>query len=255
MRRDGIHVVLLSMFFAFVFSPSIQAQTSTDEKVLIPVWYGTYMPGANGSVWVFNLTIRNDGSTFTRVGGWSSCAICVDQGKPHTTFTLDCCSGPPGLGEFVYVQRPGNELVSFNARIQDISRQSQTWGTEIPIVREGEWRQGHIALLDVPLSDEFRQALRVYAYDQEGLGVSARIYDLETDTLLSSRHLTLSSDVWNPADIAPQSQLTDLRQAFELTTHDPVRIELEPEDPTALFWAFVSVTNNETQHVTLVTPQ
>lgn len=34
-----------------------------------------------------------------------------------------------------------------------------------------------------------------------------------------------------------------------------VRVEVEPLGEGARFWAFVSVTNNETQHVTLITPQ
>jgi hypothetical protein len=33
------------------------------------------------------------------------------------------------------------------------------------------------------------------------------------------------------------------------------RIEIEPTLPDMRVWAFVSITNNETQHVTLVTPQ
>jgi hypothetical protein len=34
-----------------------------------------------------------------------------------------------------------------------------------------------------------------------------------------------------------------------------LRIEIEPLAGTTRYWAFVSITNNETQHVTLVTPE
>jgi hypothetical protein len=37
--------------------------------------------------------------------------------------------------------------------------------------------------------------------------------------------------------------------------HPPaLRIEVEPLTPGSRFWAFVSITNNDTQRVTLVTP-
>lgn len=37
--------------------------------------------------------------------------------------------------------------------------------------------------------------------------------------------------------------------------HDTVRAEIEPLTEGLRYWAFVSVTNNETQHVTTITPQ
>jgi hypothetical protein len=32
-------------------------------------------------------------------------------------------------------------------------------------------------------------------------------------------------------------------------------VEIEPLDPTTRYWAFASITNDETQHVTIVSPE
>jgi hypothetical protein len=36
---------------------------------------------------------------------------------------------------------------------------------------------------------------------------------------------------------------------------EPLRIVIEPTHGVNSFWGFVSITHNETQHVTLITPQ
>jgi hypothetical protein len=41
----------------------------------------------------------------------------------------------------------------------------------------------------------------------------------------------------------------------ELAGSERIRIEIEPLDGRAEYWAYVSVTNNATQHVTIVSPQ
>ena len=40
----------------------------------------------------------------------------------------------------------------------------------------------------------------------------------------------------------------------ELTGYDRVRLVISPEGEDLRFWAFAAVTNNETQHVTAITP-
>jgi hypothetical protein len=49
--------------------------------------------------------------------------------------------------------------------------------------------------------------------------------------------------------------MTDLTAAFpQLASAQLLRIVLDPVSADLRFWAFVSVTNNETQHVTVITP-
>jgi hypothetical protein len=51
-------------------------------------------------------------------------------------------------------------------------------------------------------------------------------------------------------------QVGDLLQRYPaLIAHETVTIEVTPVRPDVRLWAFVSVTNNLTQHVTLIAPQ
>jgi len=64
------------------------------------------------------------------------------------------------------------------------------------------------------------------------------------------------------AERRPGSPLFDLAYAevplnslFEIQGQDRVRIEVAPLTSGLRLWGFVSVTNNQTQHVTTVVPQ
>jgi hypothetical protein len=48
--------------------------------------------------------------------------------------------------------------------------------------------------------------------------------------------------------------VSDLGEIGSTAGAESVRIEIQPSDQTLQFWAFVAVTNNASQHVTVVTP-
>lgn len=142
-----------------------------------------------------------------------------------------------------------------NLRIQDISRQSATFGTEIPTVRSSSAATKPIDLLLVPSDGDFRSLLRVYDFDAAaGHSVLVRLYkpafsptNRATDQLLSET--TLDFEV--PSDTF---DYPGYAQMYVPSGVSPVRIEIVPVTPGLRFWAFASVTNNATQHVTLVSP-
>ena len=129
-------------------------QTELYEKILIPISAPAPVRGAFGSLWVTDTWLRN--------GALSSAGFLAD---PGCTFLPECPPGQPvtiapetshrlslGLpieagfpGVFVYVERQAADQVAFALRFRDISRQSQTWGTEIPVVREGEFRSDRVS--------------------------------------------------------------------------------------------------------------
>ena len=53
------------------------------------------------------------------------------------------------------IEAEPSDSLAFHLRVQDTSRQAETWGTEVPIVRERELRTGTFALTNVPLTDGF----------------------------------------------------------------------------------------------------
>lgn len=231
-----------------------------DEKVIIPLYAkDSGVPGAYGSRFVTELYARNDSPNFVRVDTWGRCELASCRLVPleamttRQLFPAEEYTVYP-VSVFLYLRRPGNESISFNLRVQDLSRQSLTWGTELPVVREKDVFRTRVSLLNVPVAERFRQALRIYDYDFDSSQVRIRMYAQATDALLVDDTVTLRALVSKetPALVF----INDLVQRYpSLVSTDRVRIAIDPVTPNMRFWAFVSVTNNETQHITLITPQ
>jgi hypothetical protein len=149
--------------------------------------------------------------------------------------------------------------------VQDLSRQAQTWGTEMPVVLEDDAFRQTIHLLDVPVSKEFRSLLRVYDFGPSRdvpKTVRYRVFEARTavynpvrwpvapDRLLASgvMQLRVANLGFHPGYVALPLDHLDLDV-------ERVRVEIEPQDQDGRLWAFISVTNNTTQHVTTVVPQ
>jgi hypothetical protein len=66
-------------------------------------------------------------------------------------------------GLLLRVSTPEADRFELRSRVRDLSRESDSAGTEVPIVPESDLRAGPIYLLDVPVGAQMRTALRVYA--------------------------------------------------------------------------------------------
>lgn len=250
-----------------LWKTEIAILNSTYERILLPVFLnpGVELPGAFGSRWVTDLVGFNDSARHVKVTQTPLFACGLPEGCPQpadakSTFRMQL--NPPtsqGLGQLLYVERAGSQAVTFNLRIQDLSRQSLTWGTELPVVRESDVFSTSLILLNVPLESRFRQALRIYDFDGElGRTVRLRIYEGDSSPALVDSIVSLGSAL--PAQEFPerpgQAQIGDLVIEFtQLLSADRVRIQIDPSSPGVRFWAFLSITNDETQHVTTITPQ
>lgn len=131
---------------------------------------------------------------------------------------------------------------------------------ELPVVRASEFREGLVNVVGVRLDPGYRQTVRIYGLDGTQYGeVMLRVYDLDTGDFLAQwmYHLWPLSDERNEDGLA-------LRPSFGMecdmssvipSNGQNVRVELEPLTPGLKFWAFVSVTNNVTQHFYTITPR
>jgi len=120
-------------------------------------------------------------------------------------------------------------------------------------VRSGQFHTSTLRLLNVPLGAENRVMLRIFDVDDTGdaARVEIRIHSLN-GTLLHSETSAFTASGYLPADglpFAPSSIEIPLSVRAE-----SVRIDIIPLTPDLRFWAYASITNNVTQHVTLVTP-
>lgn len=156
-------------------------------------------------------------------------------------------------GRLSYVRRDVAHLLDMKLRLADLSRHAVDAGTEIPVVRSGQFHTSTLRLLNVPLSEDNRVMLRIFDVDDTGdaASVEIRIHSL-SGTLLHSETRAFTASGYLPADGLP---FAPSYIEIPLTVRsESVRIDIVPLTPELRFWAYASITNNLTQHVTLVTP-
>ena len=242
------------------------------ERVLIPTMIATPVAGAYGSQWATQLVVRNesdDGVAITPTPYGGTIATWAPY-APHSSFQYTDRARNPNAGEFLYIGSPGIGKVTFNLRVHDTSRDSSTFGTTIPVVREKDVYSAKLQLLNIPVSSDFRSALRVYDWDSNTKTppvVRLRIYDMCgigpfdrdcTNAPLVDTTLELPNggeESYTNPDHPGFAMIGDLANAFpQLAGQSRVRIDLDPVTADLRFWAFVSTAHNTTQQVTVVTP-
>lgn len=151
------------------------------------------------------------------------------------------------------VPRPEADLLSFGLRVRDVSRQAEGFGSEIPVVRERNLITDRpIELLDVPLDPRYRVKVRIYALDPILVDnrVTITVRDPETRAVRSEQRLILTRDCQACPNLPSYAEL-DLPPG---TRNERVLISIDGP-AGAPSWAFATVTNNDTQQVTIVSPQ
>jgi len=156
-------------------------------------------------------------------------------------------NGSPG--RFLYVDPTEVNTLAMNLRVHDVSRAGLNFGTEMPIVRERDFIDPafDIVLVGVPTDARFRNTLRIYGVK----GDRARI-TVEGET---------------PQDVQLQGGSNPFEPAYAIFSNFPVgtgtprRVTITlanssvPPLQKTPFWAFITVTNNETQMITTITPR
>jgi len=232
------------------------------ERVLIPILINDFVPGANGSKWTTEVWAWNAGSEFLDVFG--NFPVLFQPAPPtppplhlvpNLSQRIRALPRIEGGGALLRIPAwPGRSL-SFNARVADVSRQASSWGTEMPMVRENAFA-GTQYLLNVPGDQRFRVMLRIYTLDGaarvhvRGEVLSALIPVI--DPPIAGPLVDVTLDVPAPA---AGSFFPGYVQLPIGPFGVPLQMTISSENPAQKIWAFASVTNNETQHVTLITPQ
>jgi hypothetical protein len=234
------------------------------ERALIPLSLGGgQFPGAYGSVWASELWIHNSNSFATEVlFGNPDCAPncsltrpVVNPGETRDARYMAATGVPFGL--IAWVQKGGEEGLTFSLQVRDISRARLHSGTEMPVVYESKFRDS-LTLLNVPLEPaSSRTAVRVFNLDASNqlpvriLITPAATNEVLVDDTLNLRQAGVGGLV--PA-FARYTSVDDLVARYpQLNGISAVRITLSTPDATRI-WAFAAVTNNETQLITTVVP-
>ncbi|HEX2059390.1 MAG TPA: hypothetical protein VHK90_01485 [Thermoanaerobaculia bacterium] len=254
-RNQGGDVTLPAALAYVNFNAS--PDLSIFERILFPVLSKT--PGANGSDWRTELAVSNPRPWVIETYNFIERPVfpcvegpCADRLTPGRFLRFSGGTFPNGHA--LLVPRNEAEDVAFSLRVRDVSRVAEGFGTEIPVVRERElYRNVELTLLDVPLDPRYRAKLRLYAFDPflTNAGPGAVITIVRANGARSEVHVPLARTC------APKEcPSTPMYAAYDF----PAGTEGERVDvyvampPEALTWGFVSVTNNTTQQVTIVTP-
>ncbi|HJQ36361.1 MAG TPA: hypothetical protein VKB93_04405 [Thermoanaerobaculia bacterium] len=257
------------LFLLLFLAVSAGAQEENLVRYLIPVTGGP-TPGANGSLWTTELTVHNprDGQIFVfgdRCGGLISSPPCENNWyiTPLTSMRLLVSPSSFSKGAFIYLpDDPNYGPTPMTLRVRDLSKDAQNLGTEVPIVRMSEFAQ-LVIVTDVPTDDRYRATLRLYNSSEAPRRVTMRVFPLSGGTPIETRTVDLAGVnllVFDPtplhpgyAEVDPLSPLVRASaQRVRIEIEDPLRHVVSPPPPP--IWGLVSITNNETQQVTMITP-
>ncbi|HEY3056186.1 MAG TPA: hypothetical protein VGK31_09685 [Thermoanaerobaculia bacterium] len=249
------------------FLPSGFTYVGSDYRpILLPVYTTRPVAGAFGSLWQAEFRIVNL-AHIPLVPGidilYANGDFPSDQVKsPALTMPRDDVDSPPIA--LAWIRQELAPFVSVELRVRDLSRQSETWGTEIPVVFGGKY---DLNLIDVPVREGFRSLLRVYSAVYGGCCGVIVTFKAADGHILTTRSFQLQHPNGSIGGLVPppykregSRELSlqpayaeiDLQSIAELAGQETVWIQVSP---TMASWAFASVTNDATQHVTTITPR
>lgn len=251
----GILVLVGSTLEGQVIQPQIPPPLP--KIVLLPAPIGV-VDGALGSVWETELWIYNSHTQFVTFNP-GPCRLTVPDHcylvlAPGETRRLSAPDDPAGSFSTLAVHRD-HEKLHFNLRSRDRTRAGESAGTEIPVVRE--FRRESIQLLNIPIDLRFRSNLRIFLHPFSG-GSPFRIrgFAMDSSSAFFQRDVVLQTPIL-PAVYtgypAASLMLTDVFAAAPAGV-ETIRVEVTNEG-NDFFWAYVSVTNNETAQFTTISPQ
>ena len=268
--KDMAVRLAFSLMVAIVAAP-LYAFSYPYVRVLLPVYIVQPVPGAYGSLWTSQFVIHNE-SVGREYILQTLCPppseLCVgdvaadeDLNPQQTKLGLPSRYSVPAnpvAGAVVWLSVTGapyddGDDVAYDLRVVDLSRSATAAGTEIPVVRENALRKTVTSLLNVPVDARFRLSLRLFELNLAQADFMVRILDQDSGALLSQQRVTTTTGDVAPGGFTPG--FVELANFAGGTQARRVRAEIEPLTAGVAFWSYVSITNNDSQQITLVTPQ
>lgn len=257
MRNIALALLLLA------FGLHASAQRSNFTKYLIPLATED-VPGAHGSLWRTEWVVHNGGGQVAQLL-WNLCINALpgecswQHIPPHTTIRPLIGSrmlSEGSQGAFLYIPKSADPFIGMTLRVRDLSQNAQSFGTELPIVSEHDYTVGEgssLYLLDIPTEAKYRARLRIYGPDETKIPVQVAVFADGSDAPAEAYTVQLEGVAFITQPdfpLAPAYAELDPLTAAVRNSGDRVRVVVQSESP---IWAFITVTNNETQQVTTVT--
>jgi hypothetical protein len=247
------------------------------ERLLFPVVLVDH-PGAYGTIWNTEYTVRNEGDVAVEIFT-SECMFRCDMSRcifvacfrreatpARSTFPnlYDLTRNEAGHvgnpGTLLYVEALHAHNVFASLRLVESTGRANEHGVEIPVVRESELYETFLLLPHVPMPSSARTHLRLYVVESPTGAAKLRVrtYAAEGEDVLFERTVEWrAGGVPRKGDYdenVPGYSFVDL--SAELSdSPEAVRVRVDSLTEGGKFWAMASVTSNQSQQVTLVTPQ
>jgi len=210
--------------------------------------------GAHGSQWMSEAAIANPQPWAVETVNHVFPFVCIlypcgERLDPDSFISFSGYGYPHGIA--LIAPRTEADGLSFSLRVRDTARSAEGYGTRVPVVREGQmFRNTDLTLLDIPIDPRYRTKLRMYAFDSgehDAYVTIDRAGSAPSESFFVPVRRTCD---FNLCDAIPWYAELDL-PAGDVDGRVNVYVTIGDVDSPA--WAFASVTNNETQQVTIVT--
>jgi hypothetical protein len=238
---------------AFLYASATAPETESEyERVMFPLHFAG--AGAHGSRWNTIIELRNQGHVPAHTMPALDPASEALPPLQRALFPTESSDG----GRFLYVRRGLERFLTFSSHIVDESRTEAQRGTEIPVVRASD-TASEVRLLGVRVGEGYRARLRIYDFDARpgrdllviitSPGWASAVWLFPT---LSPGIVCVAAPCFQPGPTYATIDLTAIPELRNVRSFD---VTVMARQGDARIWAFASVTNNATQHVTLWTPQ
>jgi hypothetical protein len=245
--------------YSTVLSRVFQYGTNDFDKILVPV-VADRVPGAFGSIWSSELVGRNDNDRYVFVQQ-NIFEVVITQPAPWNGGLAKTTFRPELTGDAAFLYQEhidrSRKPLAYSLRVRDLSRQADSWGTEVPLIRAEDAFVGEpMEILNVPFEPDSRITLRVYDLDgYVGGTVPVYIRSNESDTLLGSTSITFADEGYQNYPPNPGLAVIDVKPLIANAGGvDRIRIQVGEKDAPKRLWAMVSVTDLETQQFTVISP-
>ena len=258
---------MLELAFAVLLFTTVGPATEY-ERVLVPLHLPRPQDGALDTRWRTELTVRNMGEVPATIFQ-SACVYdcsCVpitckggEPTAPRASFEGPLASDEPGIpAVLLHLERETSDEVAMSLRLRELTRIDHA-GVEIPIVREDETYTGPFAIVGIPTRPDFRHHLRIYATSAPAGSAQVRITATrEIDgTRFYDRVHGIGGSLPAPDDLdaaTPGYLFLTIPTPGSLSESRFV-VEVTPLTPGVRLWGMVSITHNDSQLVTIVSPQ
>lgn len=180
---------------------------------------------------------------------------------PFDAYPVTTAESQPPLrslttGRVLYVPKGSGTSLAASIRVTDLTKQATSFGVEVPVARADAFVDGkRLVFMGVPADSRFRCMLRLYSLTRgdvlANVTVNGKLYQVFLTRLDNQ-------DIFEPAYV----EFTSLPTLGELPSGQTTfRVVVDPGRgpggvtiPGNAIWGMLSVTNNETQQITVIEP-